>query len=108
MNLHEEALILLGQRLHGGMLLWSLVMVYVTIHGSRFLSSAITVDCGVTLVLSLMGLLELWLGLFEGEYWNSGGWFMSFCPVGSGHWQLGRCRHHGGCRWLGNCAWGCF
>lgn len=36
MNLHEEALILLGQRLHGGMLLWSLVMVYVTIHGSRF------------------------------------------------------------------------
>ena len=36
MNLHEEALVLLGQRLHGGMLLWSLVMVYVIIHGSRF------------------------------------------------------------------------
>ena len=32
-----------------------------------FLTSAITVDCGVTLVLSLMGLLELWLGLFEGN-----------------------------------------
>ena len=30
-----------------------------------FVSSAVTVDCGVTLVLPLMELFELWLWLFE-------------------------------------------